>query len=257
MVARLPVIFLFLNNLNRGICRMGNVKLRKEKGLTPSIDLIEKYQYMVSQVAEQFIDVSEPKENLEEVGYIGLLNAAHLYDETIHKMKFKTYAQILITEEMHQYLMNKSRQVDRPDWLVNLNLKIDNFVIEYREKNDSFPRISEIAEHLNINTSGLQEVLKARDSLKENFSIYKSEIGLDQFQPRLDSIKSHSYQSFKLPIEDLITLQKAFKKLKRLQEDIVYYLFVMDLSQTKLAKMLGISPQQANQLKKEVCNQLK
>jgi len=237
---------------------MGNVELKVEKELNPRTNLIKKYQYMVSKIAGQFSDISEPRENLEEVGYIGLLNAANLYDSTAHKMSFKTYAQILITEEMHQYLINKNRQVDRPDWLVNLNHRIDSFVIEYRNKYERFPQISEIAEHLNINTFGLQEILKARDSLRENHSLKYKEQKIDfaQIHPDLAKIKSKSYQSFKLPIEDLIALQKAFNKLKKIQEGIVYYLFVMDLSETKLAKVLGISRQKANQIKKEAINHL-
>lgn len=237
---------------------MASIGIKEEKELNHWVDLIEDYKYLVSQIAQQFSDVSEPRENLEEVGYIGLLNAANLYDKIVHKMNFKTYAQILITEEMHQYLMNKNQQIDRPDWLVKLNKKIDNFVIEYREKYQHFPRISEIASHLNINTLGLQEVLKARDSLRESSFFKKADqqIDLSQIQPDLENIKSQSYQSFKLPIQDLIALRKALKKLKKLQEDIVYYLFVMDLSETKLAKMLGISNQKASQIKKEAFHNL-
>lgn len=237
-----------------------SLKIREEKELPPKIEteLAGKYQYLVGKIAEQFIEVSESQENLEEVGYIGLLNAVNLYDKKIHQMDFKTYAQMLITEEMHQYLMNKSRQVDRPDWLVKINHKIDNFVIEYREKYQNFPEIPEIAEHLNIDTFGLQEILKARDSLRENdFSKHlDQQIDLSQIQPNLENIKSQSYQAFKLPIEDLIALKKALKKIKKLQENIVYYLFVMDLSETKLAKMLGISNQKASQIKKEALNHL-
>lgn len=238
---------------------MENTKLNKEKKLNPQIGLIEKYQYLISKIAGQFNNISESKENLEEVGYIGLLNAANLYDKEVHQIDFQTFAQLLITEEMHQYLINKNRQVDRPDWLVNLNHRIDSYVIEYQEKYGRFPQISEISEYLNINTFGLQEILKARDSLLENYSSKQKEQKIDftQIQPDLDKIKSQSYQSFKLPIEDLIALQRALKKLKKLQEGIVYYLFMMDLSQTRLAKIMGISPQQANQLKKEAYNQLK
>ena len=237
-----------------------SLKIREEKELHPNTEteLAEKHQYLVAKIAEQFNESSESKENLEEVGYIGLLNAVNLYNKKIHQMNFKTYAQILITEEMHQYLMNKSRQVDRPDWLVKLNHKIDNFVIDYREKYRQFPQISEIAKYLNINTFGLQEVLKARDSLRENHFSKQldQQIDLSQIQPNLENIKSQSYQAFKLPIEDLIALQKALKKVKKLREGIVYYLFVMDLNETKLAKMFGISNQKANHIKKETINNL-
>jgi DNA-directed RNA polymerase specialized sigma subunit len=46
---------------------------------------------LVSQIAEQFDNVSKPKENLEEVGYIGLLNAVNLYGKNIHRVDLKPY----------------------------------------------------------------------------------------------------------------------------------------------------------------------
>ncbi|MFW6135074.1 MAG: sigma-70 family RNA polymerase sigma factor [Elusimicrobiota bacterium] len=236
-----------------------SVKIQEEKKVHTKTELAEQYEYLVGKISEQFNEASESRENLEEAGYIGLLNAVNLYNEKIHQMNFKTYAQILITEEMHQYLMNRNRQVNTPDWLVRLNHKIDQFVIDYREKNQSFPPVSEIASYLNINTVGLQEVLKSRNSIKDSHFGKKFEQDLDisEIQPNLNRIKNQSPQSFKLPIEDLITLQKAFKRIKTLQEGIVYYLFVMDLSETKLAKMLGISTKKVDQLKKEVQQNLR
>lgn len=219
-------------------------------------DLIEKYQYLISKIADQFNHIAVPKDNLEEVGYIGLLNAINLYDKNVHKLNFKTYAQMLITEEIHGYLINHKREVDRPDWLVDLNQKIDKFVIDYRQKHNCFPKVLEISSYFNINTLGLQEILKSRDSLQESYYLYGINNDFDDFQPKIENIKSNSYQSFKLPIEDLITLKKALKRVRKLQENIVYYLFIMDLNKTKLAKILGISRDKAGQLKKEVLSNL-
>ena len=206
-------------------------------------ELVSRYQYLVTRIARQFKDVPASRENLEEVGYLGLLNAAHLYDNKIQQVDFKTYAQILITEEIHQYLLDHNHQVDCPIWLVELNEKVNNFVIQFREENQRFPQVSEIASHFNISDSGLRELLKARDSLKETrLSLYRgSQDDLAFLKPDLSKIKSLHYQSFKLPIEDLITLRKAFKKIVEIKEGIIYYLFFMDLNKTKLAQILGVS----------------
>ncbi|MDD4363161.1 MAG: hypothetical protein PHD33_02995, partial [Atribacterota bacterium] len=225
-----------------------------EKSLYDQVNLIEKYRYLIDKIVGQFEDASEDKENLEEVGYIGLLNAANLYDSSIHDINFKTYAQILITEEMHQYLMNRKHRVDCPTWLVKMNKKIDEFVIRYRQEQQKFHSISEIAVYLNIHDFGVQEVLKARNSLKE-VSITREIVEdklLTNIELDLEKIKNQSYQSFKLPIEDVIILKKALKRLKKLQENIVYYLFFMDLNKTKLAKILGIPQEKADRIKKEV-----
>ncbi len=223
------------------------------------IELAEKYQYLVAKIADKkYKDVSEFRENLEEVGYIGLLNAANLYDKSVHKMDFETYAQIMITEEMYQYLVNHNRQVNCPNWLAQLNQEINRFVIRYREQYQRFPQISEIADQLNVNSLGLREILKSRDSLWGIHYSHKINkyMNLSQIQPKLEKIKSQSYQSFLLSIEDLITLRRAFKQLKALQESIVYCLFVMDLGQTKMAKMLGLSPQKVNKMKKKALTNL-
>ena len=205
--------------------------------------LVNKHQYLIAKIAHQFDDIPDSQQNLEEVGYLGLLNAAHLYDIKVHKINFKTYAQILITEEMHQYLLNRNRQVECPDWLQELNKQVNNFVIEYREKYERFPQINEIASHFNITDNGLSEILKARNALRETYLSFNQEsISKNvHFEYDLKKIKNKNYQTFKLPIEDLITLRRAFKRIKELKENIIYYLFVLDLNQTKLAQALGIS----------------
>ncbi len=213
--------------------------------------MLEKYQYLVEKIANNFDNTTQSRENLEEVGYIGLLNAVNLYDHNVHKINFKHYAQMLITKEMHQYLTNPDHKIDQPDWLSKLNNKIEQFVSNYRQLHQRFPRVSEIANHININSSGVQEILKSRETVKEIYPIHHLGSEINNIQPELENIKSQSYQSFKIPIEDVIALKKALKKVKKLQENIVYYLFVMDLSQTKVAKMLGISKQKVEQMKKE------
>jgi RNA polymerase sigma-B factor len=233
--------------------------LDKEKKIQISNkdELLEKYQYLVVKIANNFDNTTQSRENLEEVGYIGLLNAVNLYDQDVHKINFKEYAQILITKEMHQYLTNRDHKVDRPDWLSKLNYKVEQFISNYRQLHQRFPHVSEIANHININSSGVQEILKSRNSVKEKYPVHHLSDDMSKIQPDIEKIRSQSYQSFKIPIEDVIALKKALKKIKQLQESVVYYLFVMDLSQTKVAKMLGISKQKVEQMKKEAFQNLK
>jgi len=218
--------------------------------------LLEKYQYLVEKITDNFNEITESREDLKEVGYIGLLNAINLYNDNIDKINFENYAQILITNEIHQYLSKYHRKIDRPNWLIKLNCEIDQFVINYHHTYQKFPQIAEIAEHLNVSNSGLYEILKARESLNEKYSDHDSGINLLEIQPELQEIRSQSYQSFKLPIEDIIALKKAFSKLKKLQENIIHYIFIMDISQTKIARKLGIPLQRVDQLKKEVFSNL-
>jgi RNA polymerase sigma-B factor len=219
-------------------------------------NLLKEHLYLIDKIVHNFNNIPETKETLENVGYIGLLNAVNLYNREECNMDFKSYAQLLITTEIHQYLSDKKYKINQPGWLVKLNQKIDRFVLNYREKHQRFPSLSEISDHVNINSSGLQEILKCRESVKEVCFIHHLEDNINEIQPDLENIRSQSYQHFKLPIEDVITLQKAFVKLKELQRNITYYLFVMDLRKTKAAQKLGLSQRRADQIKKDISNHL-
>ena len=217
--------------------------------------LISEHVYLIKKVAEYFSNLPDSRAALEEVGYIGLLNAANLYNDNVHKMSFEIYAQIMITKEIHQYVLGKHSKIKQPDWLFHLNYRIDQYVIHYHQKHQQFPRISQIAEYLNINNKGLHEVLKARNYLKEFCFDHDAKIDFERISPILQTIKNKTYQSFKLPIEDIIKLKDILNKVKVLQEKVVYYFFVMDLNQTRVARKLGLSPEKVKKIKKISSNQ--
>jgi RNA polymerase sigma-B factor len=230
----------------------------KESNLNKK-NLLKENLYLIGKIVRNFKDISdtqETQETLENVGYIGLLNAVNLYNREENGMDFKSYAQVLITSEIHQYLSDKKYKINQPGWLVSLNQSIDRFVITYQKKHKRFPSMSKISNHININNHGLQEILKCRESVKEVCFIHHLEDNIDEIQPDLENIRSQSYQHFKLPIEDVITLQKAFLKIKELQRNITYYLFVMDLRQTTTAQRLGLSQGRADLIKKDITKHL-
>jgi RNA polymerase sigma-B factor len=218
--------------------------------------LIRKYFFLIAQIVRNFPDVPVSRENLENAGYIGLLNAVNLYDDKTCMLDFKNYAQLLITKEIHHYLSDQTHEIDQPPWLIKLNQKINQFSIEYNHKNKKFPQLSDIADHFNLTEIALQEVLKGRESLKESHFSHQLEHEFSKIQPEFEKIKSKFYEPFKLPIQDVITLQKALLKVKKLQRNIVYYLFVMDLRQLKLSQKNGISNKRIDQIKKDIFHNL-
>jgi RNA polymerase sigma-B factor len=199
-------------------------------------DLLSKYFYLIEEIVDNFKDVSESQETLAEVGYIGLLNAVNLYEQNKSSLDFKSYAQLMITREIHHYLLDHRYEIEQPPWLGKINQKINQFVISYQHQYQRSPSLSELADHFNLTEIALQEVLKGREALKESYLTHQLEEEWSNIQPDLTKIKSKSYQSFRLPIQDVITLQQAFLKLKKLQRDIIYYLFIMDLRQSKVSQ---------------------
>jgi len=219
-------------------------------------DQIREYQPLVKSIAFKFKNSGEPLEDLEQVGYIGLINAFNLYNHE-RGIKFETYATWLISGEIRHYIRDKHQVIKIPSWILKLNRKIDEFIISYKKENNKFPSLSEISEKFNLTEEGIKEILKARDAVQI--------VSLDQEQrkyssdsyPNIEKIRSKNYETFKLPIEDFIALKTAFSKLKKLQRKVIYYIFEKDLTQTNTARKLGISQRQVSRIKDSALKELK
>ncbi|GAG64575.1 unnamed protein product [marine sediment metagenome] len=219
-------------------------------------DQIIKYQPLVKSIAYKFINSGEPLEDLEQLGYIGLINAINLYNQK-KGIKFITYATWLISGEIRHYIRDKHQVIKIPSWMMKLNIKVDEFIISYKKENNKFPSLSEISEKFNLTEEGIKEILKAREavqivSLDQEHRKYSS-----NSYPNIEKIKSKNYETFKLPIEDIITLRTAFSKLKKLQRKVIYYIFEKDLTQTKIARRLSLSQRQVSRIKKSALKDLK
>lgn len=217
---------------------------------------ITEYQPLVKSIAYKFKNSGEPLEDLEQVGYIGLINAISLYNQN-RGIKFITYATWLISGEIRHYIRDKHQVIKIPGWMLKLNKKIDEFIISYKKENNNFPSLSEISEKFNLTEEGIKEILKAREAVQI--------VSLDQEQrkyslgsyPKMDKIKSKNYETFKLPIEDIIALRNSMKNLKKLQRKVIYYIFEKDLTQTKTARKLGISQRQVSRIKDSALKKLR
>ena len=217
---------------------------------------IMKFRPLVKNIAYKFKNSGEPLEDLEQLGYIGLINAINLYNKQ-RKVKFETYASWFISGEIRHYIRDKHQSIRIPHWITELNRKINEYIVNYREETEQTPSLKKIAEEFNLTVEGVKEVLKARDvvhivSIDQNNRNYDC----NEF-PVLEKIKNDHYKSFKLPIEDLIALELALNKLKNLQRKVINYIFMKDLTQAKTAKKLAISQRQVSRIKNEALKKLK
>ena len=217
---------------------------------------IIKYQPLVKNIAYKFKNSGEPLEDLEQVGYLGLINAINLYHQN-RGIKFITYATWLISGEIRHYIRDKHQVIKIPGWILKLNRKIDQFIIYYKKENNRFPSLSEISEEFNLTEEGIKEILKAREAVQiVSLDQEKRKYSSDSY-PKIEKIKSKNYETFKLPMEDIIILKTALSKLKELQRKVIYFIFEKDLTQTKIARQLGLSQRQVSRIKDSALKELK
>jgi RNA polymerase sigma-B factor len=219
-------------------------------------ETIKQYRPLIKSIVRKYYNSGEPLEDLEQIAYLGLINALNLFDKK-RGVKFETYATWLINGEIRHYIRDKHTIVNIPHWVKEYNRKIDKYTENFRQENNRFPTISEIADYFNITEEGLNEILKGRDSLQIVSLDSRMRQEEQDHIPVLEQVRSKGYRSFQLPIEDIIQLKSAFNTLKKIQKDVIYYLFVKDLTQTSTAKKMGLTQRQVSRVKQSALEDLK
>jgi RNA polymerase sigma-B factor len=223
-------------------------RYHQSKDLRLRDEIVAQHLYLVQAVAKKFVGMGEPYEDLVQEGTMGLINAVDMYDVE-RGIKFSTYATHLVTGHIRHYLRDRGRIIRQPAWVQELSGKITKAAEAMRQQLKRDPTVDEIAERLNMAREGVHEILSARDRSK--VASLDAPAADDEYSgPAIDvdKIRSARYATLSLPIEDKILLQEAVEKLKDLERKVVRYFFYHDLSQTEIARRMGISVNYASYL---------
>ncbi|MBI2995328.1 MAG: sigma-70 family RNA polymerase sigma factor [Candidatus Melainabacteria bacterium] len=188
---------------------------------------------------------TDPVEDLIQVGSIGLVKAIEQFDPTAGA-KFHTYATHLITGEIRHYLRDKTSMIRAPRELQELSFRISRLVQDLIHRLGREPTDAEVAEVLELPADRVSEAYEV-DRRRTLISLDQAlatdgtseQLLLDTLEDSAHHLKFHSE-------EDNIMLQAAIKKLKENLRQVVEMTFYQDLSQTEVAKRLGISQMQVS-----------
>ncbi len=222
-------------------------KYKKEKDEKALIGLLEIFDDLIYFWASKFIRYGEPFEDLVQVGYLGFLKAIENYDP--EKGELSTYISHCVLGEIKHYLRDKTGNIRIPKTVKKLISSMDAFIDKVWEEENRYPTIDEIAKALNIKKESVKELFRIKESI---MTLSIEELGIE-----MDKIKSESFQSFRLPVEDKIALESALSKLPEIQRKIIEYIFYQDLTQGEVAKILKISQSQVSRLFKNALSKLK
>ncbi len=218
----------------------GDVSLRDE--------IFSSYQGLVDSVVRNFARQAE-REELLQVGYIGLLNAIERFDVS-KGFRFTTYATHCIEGEIRHYLRDKTETIRRPRWVRKLSSQMAAFLERFLQTNQRLPSLSEISDALNIEEQGVKAILMARQPA----SLDDGEAGEAYLR---ESVKSARLESFRLPIEDRIAISQAFDRLMELEQKVIYLFFVQDFTQKEIAGKLALSPRKVSRLMQKALGRLR
>ena len=188
---------------------------------------------------------TDPVEDLIQVGSIGLIKAVDQFKPDAGA-KFQTYATHLITGEIRHYLRDKTAMIRAPRELQELSFRINRLVQNLTACLGREPLDVEIAHELQVSVSRVNEAYEVdrRRTLISLDQALSNDAGSEQ--SLIDTLVDGRYQINQMAKEERLMLAESIKQLKDGLREVVQLTFYEDLSQTEVAKRLGISQMQVS-----------
>ncbi len=215
--------------------------------------IVEKNRKLVYKIANEFKNPSSEDKDILQVAFTGLLVAINRYDPKLNN-KFSTFAYYCIKGEIQHYIRD-NKLIKIPRWLWKLNSLFNDYVTKFESENHRYPTKEEISVGMNVSVGSIDEILKAREAAFYNHSLDNNSNNNFSFDKKL--IKSRSYRSFDLVMEDKILLWDAIDKLKGSNKKILILKYVFGFSQEEIGKKMGISQKSVSRKLRDSLDTLK
>lgn len=213
--------------------------------------IVENNQGLVWSIVNRFLGRGYPKEELYQIGMMGLIKAVKRFDFTFN-VKFSTYAVPYIIGEIKRFLRDDGPiKISRS--IKELNTKI-NVLQEENIKNTGMElSINEIASKLHVLKEEVAEAIASTRSL-ESIDEEAYEKG-SEGESKLSIISNKEDETNKLI--NRLTIDKLIKELEVREKQIILLRYFKEKTQVEVAKMLGISQVQVSRIEKKVLSKMR
>jgi RNA polymerase sporulation-specific sigma factor len=213
--------------------------------------LVEENTGLIWNVVKRFIGRGQEREDLFQIGSIGLLKAIDKFDFS-YEVRFSTYAVPMIAGEIKRFL--------RDDGMIKVSRSLKDQAMKARMEREQLnrklgrePTVEELASQLGIS---VEELAMALDSGAEIESLHKtiyqgdgSEIHL---MDRLESKKNESEE-----VIDRVVIEQMVENLKEKEKQLIVMRYYEDRTQVEIAKKLGISQVQVSRMEKKILKSMR
>lgn len=209
-------------------------------------ELIENNLGLVRHIVKRFANRGYDTQDLFQIGCIGLMKAIDHFD-TSYNVKFSTYAVPMIMGEIKRFL--------RDDGLVKVSrsLKEQGFLLKkaidiFSQRMGHEPTLKELEQETGLSS---EDIVMALDANSEVESIYKSVYQADG---------NEIYLVDKLPVEkdehekllNHILIEELLGQLNEEEKKLITLRYFENVTQTEVAKQMGISQVQVSRLEKKI-----
>ncbi len=197
---------------------------------------------LVRKIAHQICHkCSEPYEDLEQIGYLGLIRAIERFNPG-QGCAFSSFAVPYIRGEMLHFLRDRGNSVKVPRRLQDLDKEGQRVRTELTKRLGRTPEDNEIAERLGVSACEWREVklaMRNRMPLSLDATISHQ---TDSPMTLGETLPDMHYQTLQKLEEDRQQLQRALNQLEEKTRAAIEFVFFSDLSRKEVAERIGVSP---------------
>ena len=224
------------------------IERAKEGDETAKTALVTENMPLIKSIVKRYGNVHVEYEDLMQLGAMGLIKAVNNFDSA-YNVKFSTYAVPMIAGEIKRFIRDDGAvKVSRA--LKTLSVKMHAYIDEYIQTNGESPSLDKLSEVFGVDK---QEIVFAMDSNKYPLSIYE----------KFDDESSGSIID-RLPAKgsgdeliDNILLKKLLAELPEREKTVIKLRYYKDMTQSEVAKVLGVSQVQISRIESKVIGKMR
>lgn len=232
-----------INELFKQYKESGDIALRNE--------IAEKYLYIADILAKKFVGRGVEYDDLRQVAVYSLLRGIDRFDPALG-MQFTTFITPTITGEIKNYFRDKSRLVKLPRRLSEICTAVKKFSADYESEKGIKPSVKQIAQALSLSE---EEVVKALE-VGGTVSLDGMTAGEDDEERSLYSLLASGEEDYE-EFETKDALTAAMKDFTDTEKAIIKYRYTDELSQSEIAKRLGVSQMFVSRMERKLLLKLK
>ncbi len=217
-------------------------KLRTSNDPALRTQLIEAHLGLVEYLARRFAGRGEPLDDLIQVATIGLVKAVDRFDPD-REVEFSTYATPTIVGELKRHFRDKGWAVRVPRRLQELNLRLGSVISQLSQDLQHSPTVAEIAE---ASGATQEEVLEALDSAHA-YSLISLDAGTTE-----EGLSYHEQiggeDEALEALEERVSVGPLLRQLAPRERRMLYLRFFKGMTQSEIARDLGISQMHVSRL---------
>ena len=220
----------------------GRDKLDEKERLALRNRLVKLNAGLVRKIAHRVShQCAEPYEDLEQIGYIGLIRAIERFNPT-QGCAFSSFAVPYIRGEMLHFLRDRGSAIKVPRRWQDLQKEGQKVQQRLLKDLDRQPTDQEIADCMNIS---LHEWRDIRMAAKNRLPLSLDATVCHQVDSPItlgDTLPDTHYQILRSLEEDRQQLQRALNQLEDKTRASIEFVFFSDLSRKEVAERIGVSP---------------